>query len=33
VVIDSSQLSEEQVLRQIETLVERTLVGSGRQER
>jgi CMP/dCMP kinase len=33
VVIDSSQLSEEQVLRQIESLVERTLVGSGRQER
>lgn len=33
VVIDSSNLSEDQVLQQIEALVERTLVGSGRQER
>ena len=33
VVIDSSHLSEDQVLRQIEALVERTLVSSGRQER
>jgi CMP/dCMP kinase len=33
VVIDSSHLSEDQVVQQIEALVERTRVGWGRQER